>query len=367
MRAATFLIIKQHGWTVQHDTFIVSMQAAGAKQLKGLPSLFVLLDKDGEISKVISLQDETGKDFTASVRAVTIAKDIVWTCDDEFSIVGFSKQAIFNILRAPGVYHSLNILTRAKVGVVPAVLLYDLVHGLLWVGETTEPGLSDSEGKAVAYQVQFGGAIKEDEVKAELVYGPDVRGISFFKQLGKKYVAISRCSVGMQACKIEFHSFSLACDGTPNMSGSESGGDAGSATLPNQLKPECDASQIVNQPVWTLKNRPNINGTDLAEVTLVSAAGVPFGAEGLATDNIQGGYFLIPFSSATEEGVRLAIKYAKNIEDSMFLFTVPMLLSNVKPSFTKNVVFCEMFGAYVPKSTIPCMDIFSRALEPCLV
>ncbi len=113
---------------------------------------------------------------------------------------------------------------------------------------------------------------------------------------------------------------------------------------------------MTSKSTWTLINQLPKGGqitTTPEEQTLVTAMALPFGAEGLASDNVPNGFLLIPFSSATEEGSKVAMALIKDMEDSMFLFSIP-IMRTVKPTVAKNVVYCKFLdmNVFPPKCFI---------------
>jgi hypothetical protein len=388
VRSATFLVKAFYDNTVHHEKFLVAMCAEGSGVERGLPSLFVVLNKDGSIMSVIELEhnpdkkppeeesegegegededegeerraassgEEEGEGegegevdltFTGSVRGMTITGDTddqmkIFVSNDDKTIAQFSRVELMQLLQ-PGklkMYgNKLVVEDYVYVEVSPYSLFYDKTHRLLWVGEMKEQSKEDDgkDAKAVAYEVSARGTVvlpssfvpKEEpdkpEVRATVVYGPDVKGFFTFRQLGLWYVGLTRCSLNSNPCKIEYHNYTYACK--------------------DKAKADVDCTQL-DPSTWTLINdKPKGSvSTTPKEKTLVTALSVPFGAEGIASDYVDNGYYLIPFSSGTEEGSKLAVTFVKDMEDSMFLFGTPVMRTQ-RPAVTRNVMYCTILG-----------------------
>jgi hypothetical protein len=162
----------------------MNIHTTGVGAERGLPSLFVILDRDGSILKVIKMHSN-GSPFTGTVTGVAIAGEQIWTCKDDTTIASFSKQDVMQTLSSGSVYGAaVHLVKEVRVAVSPYSLCYDARHELLWVGEMKEPTKQDKgkDGKAIAYGVGVTGELfasfdsPDPRVLAEIVYGPDVRG-----------------------------------------------------------------------------------------------------------------------------------------------------------------------------------------------
>lgn len=321
------------------------------------PSLFVVLNSDGEVIKFIRLFVDAGEPFVGRVSDVTLAHEYIWTCDDTIledgrrngQIIAFEKDDVMSAISAPGISdvsvarsqlftEPLMFQVDAKASVLFFNRSFDADGDTLWVGETYTPAGENQPEMAVSahhqgsglptpgwiagYRVNGAGVPNqafrprasvdgfEVLVPDRVLYvGGDVTGFAAFDMLGYNYVAVSRSNyLSGNEASIDFY------DQPEEIAGQSYGGGGGTVsamTLP---------------------------------VDKALAMRVPAGVTSLGYDGHN--YLITAFDSATNARIEDVARTQGDIEDSIFRLRRPVL-RNTKPGITENTIFFKFLGAFV--------------------
>lgn len=285
----------------------------------------------------------------------------------------------------------------------PSSLFYDPVDSLLYVGEYAEPiedqgvaepaersesaktdepmpkddssaerlvnpehvsSVTGESGRAGAYFVDAHGNIpfsltsEDAEPVSVIMIGERVRGIAILRRLGRRYIALSKCSYAVgYRCRMEFHELDPAYSTTIS-------GIKGSYYLDSGLPPEGahaeEGSEERRTPPTASSGVPGeAEPEDVGTTgTVAIKMSTPPGLESLALfQDTSESFMLAIFSSGAQQYQRALGASGGDVEDSMYRFTVPSL-ATVKPGIQENVLFVRLVGFYVvaPRCVLPLGD-----------
>ena len=338
------------GSRVKH--MLLTMAATLLKKRQSFPSLFVVLDDQGDLVKILVLRDQDGNNLVGGVEAVAIVDDVVWTVDrDARSLVGFETSEIQASL-SNSAQETLQVKYSQQIPVKCTMLLWDQIKNLLWVGSGSEER-SDGNGKiAVAFD---DGSFHRERTRPFLIVryvvqlGKHISGFAIFRQLGGVYLALARCSPDSIPCSIDFHA--LRC-GSEEESESQESGKSVERDSWETCEPEdkVDVSQTYPEYPELLIHVEDLRGFKVPNWDLTTkktfrrSVRVPFGLAGISP--MDASSMLVWFDSATDEKVQISESMKAESEDRIFHMEIPVMRSKM-PDIFANTYSLEVEGRIV--------------------
>ncbi|KAJ4457265.1 putative DNA double-strand break repair Rad50 ATPase [Paratrimastix pyriformis] len=313
------------------DEWIVQYYQGGRRLSTPHPSILAFMGpKDGALKKLISLYDPEGRPF-ANAHGMLVVKDFVYVMNGTGHMCQYNTSIIRTLRMAGGPPSAATAGAMYRLDVSPGGPLAfqdDEKEPMLWAADSHEAGHADvpthhgtsvrsTLGWMVGYPLGPSGEMTATATYQVHYVGPDVRGISFVKQLGFEYVVLTRCFNRPGRCTMQFHNFTY---------------EATTAQLPG-------GQSIAGCGVFSKSSN-------------MQSVGVPSGAEGLCPVGT-GEDLLVAFSSSASDFFQTVKWSLGDNEDRLQIARVP-ILRTVKPTVTANVIKLVIaMKEYVNKPAIP--------------